>query len=422
MEKQTSELYRLYRLAAQGDADAQYRLGMRYLNGIGTPQNLRLAYIWVGKAADKGHEQAKQDIVHLRTAGIESAAIAAGIPTDATGIPDSQVPAPAGYQPEQVVQTPAVVNQVQPVVQPHQTSSDAVVVHQPEQIQPIVVQQSETIQPVAAPAVDRPLQSPTVRTTSKLAPIFGKPQPAVAKDTGSGFMKKAFGWLVIILIIIAIGWFFKGWFMGGKGKADGSREMAAKAVILTNKDQKDIAKKVFDKYYGDGTYKNGCWSSNGYCMKFKQVYALPTHENDIYTLNVYAYDAVNGAGRIDAYTVEVDAKTPNDFHVVASRSGLMADPGDGKKTWKFARDGKTWSIDSRRDHDSVRDYLRTTYSLVGQEVRYNRELLKSEPLVVENTAEDQNPAPNPDVKKPEDDKKEDKIEALIKQKDGSHHD
>lgn len=390
MEKQTSELYRLYRLAAQGDADAQYRLGMRYLNGIGTPQNLRLAYIWVGKAADKGYEQAKQDIVHLRTAGIESAAIAAGIPTDATGIPDSQVPAPAGYQ--------------------------------PEQIQPIVVQQSETIQPVAAPAVDRPLQSQPVRTTSKPAPIFGKPQPAVAKDTGSGFMKKAFGWLVIILIIIAIGWFFKGWFMGGKGKADGSREMAAKAVILTDKDQKDIAKKVFDKYYGDGTYKNGCWSSNGYCMKFKQVYALPTHENDMYTLNVYAYDAVNGAGRIDAYTVEVDAKTPNDFHVVASRSGLMADPGDGKKTWKFARDGKTWSIDSRRDHDGVREYLRTTYSLVGQEVRYNRELLKSEPLVVENTAEDQNPAPNPDVKKPEDDKKEDKIEALIKQKESSHHD
>ena len=54
MEKQTSELYRLYRLAAQGDADAQYRLGMRYLNGIGTSQNIRLAYIWIGKAADKG--------------------------------------------------------------------------------------------------------------------------------------------------------------------------------------------------------------------------------------------------------------------------------------------------------------------------------------------------------------------------------
>ena len=40
--------------AEQGDADAQYTLGMMYDNGEGVPQSYRQAYIWFSVAAANG--------------------------------------------------------------------------------------------------------------------------------------------------------------------------------------------------------------------------------------------------------------------------------------------------------------------------------------------------------------------------------
>ena len=54
-----AEAARLYRLAAeQGDALAQYNLGVMYGNGQGLPQNYQLAYMWFNLAAGKGIEGA----------------------------------------------------------------------------------------------------------------------------------------------------------------------------------------------------------------------------------------------------------------------------------------------------------------------------------------------------------------------------
>ena len=54
-----AEAARLYRLAAeQGDALAQYNLGVMYGNGQGLPQNYQLAYMWFSLAAAKGVERA----------------------------------------------------------------------------------------------------------------------------------------------------------------------------------------------------------------------------------------------------------------------------------------------------------------------------------------------------------------------------
>ena len=47
------------RLAEQGDADAQYNLGYRYVTGIGVPQDRAEAVRWLRLAADQGHTQAE---------------------------------------------------------------------------------------------------------------------------------------------------------------------------------------------------------------------------------------------------------------------------------------------------------------------------------------------------------------------------
>ncbi|MGN0918359.1 MAG: tetratricopeptide repeat protein, partial [Oxalobacter sp.] len=309
MEKQTLELYRLYRLASQGDADAQYRLGMRYLNGIGTPQDIRLAYIWIGKAADRNHEQAKQDLEHLRTAGIEQAAIAAGIPTDA-GIADSAVPAPAGY-----VQTETELSERFQVSASQLESGHMLSVETEQAIQPVQSVQSThqgNQTPIPAPvpasyAVPIPVQDSTVPASSakKAVPSFRQYGKTSHDDTGATPMKKVFWGVMVLVGIVVAGWFFKGGSFWESGKTVEDKPVNSKAVILTDKDQKLIAQKVFDKHYGEGTYKNGCWmTEENACMKFKQVNAVPVKGSSLYNLYVYAY-STTGPGRIDAYTVEV---------------------------------------------------------------------------------------------------------------------
>ncbi len=46
-------------LANQGNAEAQYQVGMLYLNGQGTNQDAALGHSWLQKAADNGSLEAK---------------------------------------------------------------------------------------------------------------------------------------------------------------------------------------------------------------------------------------------------------------------------------------------------------------------------------------------------------------------------
>jgi TPR repeat protein len=46
-------------LANQGDAEAQFNLGVMFKNGIGVPQNDTEAMGWLRKSADQNHEHAK---------------------------------------------------------------------------------------------------------------------------------------------------------------------------------------------------------------------------------------------------------------------------------------------------------------------------------------------------------------------------
>ncbi len=55
--------------AAQGDAEAQYNLGVMYDEGQGVRQNKRTAKEWFGKACDNGHQTGCDEYRKLNEAG-----------------------------------------------------------------------------------------------------------------------------------------------------------------------------------------------------------------------------------------------------------------------------------------------------------------------------------------------------------------
>jgi TPR repeat protein len=62
--------------AEEGDASAQYRLGLLYEGGVGVPQNYRQAKEWFEKAAKQGHvgAQAELGTLYLQGAGAPQSA------------------------------------------------------------------------------------------------------------------------------------------------------------------------------------------------------------------------------------------------------------------------------------------------------------------------------------------------------------
>lgn len=70
-EKEATE--RIQKAAEQGDADAQFKLGLLYSDGQGVPQDYTKAAEWFGKAAEQGHSEAKNSLEKLE-AGIKKEA------------------------------------------------------------------------------------------------------------------------------------------------------------------------------------------------------------------------------------------------------------------------------------------------------------------------------------------------------------
>ena len=60
VEQDHEEAVKWYRKAAdQGDADAQFNLGVMYYNGEGVPEDDKEAVKWWRKAAEQGHAEAQ---------------------------------------------------------------------------------------------------------------------------------------------------------------------------------------------------------------------------------------------------------------------------------------------------------------------------------------------------------------------------
>lgn len=68
---------RLKKLAADGDAEAQYQLALRYESGNGEPRDGARAVEWYTRAAQQGHVKAMQALAHIYREGLD------GVPADA---------------------------------------------------------------------------------------------------------------------------------------------------------------------------------------------------------------------------------------------------------------------------------------------------------------------------------------------------
>ena len=51
--------------AEQGNAEAQYRLGLSYYNGEGVPKDYAQAAFWWRKAAEQGEDTAQYNLKYL---------------------------------------------------------------------------------------------------------------------------------------------------------------------------------------------------------------------------------------------------------------------------------------------------------------------------------------------------------------------
>ena len=61
------EAVKWYRKSAdQGDADAQFNLGVCYDNGQGVAQSYKEAFKWYCKSADQGNSQAKDSLTRFK--------------------------------------------------------------------------------------------------------------------------------------------------------------------------------------------------------------------------------------------------------------------------------------------------------------------------------------------------------------------
>ena len=58
-----NEMWYCLRTALRGDKEAQYRIGLSYLNGdLGLDRSFRHAEKWLDQAAHQGHIEAKQEL------------------------------------------------------------------------------------------------------------------------------------------------------------------------------------------------------------------------------------------------------------------------------------------------------------------------------------------------------------------------
>jgi len=72
---QSTDLEKLIQQASQGDAEAQYNLGVAYANGQGVPQDYAQAMKWLHLAADQGLEFAQLHLARMYDYGL-------GVPKD----------------------------------------------------------------------------------------------------------------------------------------------------------------------------------------------------------------------------------------------------------------------------------------------------------------------------------------------------
>lgn len=71
-DRDLSKSKKIYeRLAKEGNAEAEFRLALIYLNGFGVPANKILTEIWLKKAISHGHPSARQLLEYIHEIGFD---------------------------------------------------------------------------------------------------------------------------------------------------------------------------------------------------------------------------------------------------------------------------------------------------------------------------------------------------------------
>lgn len=391
----------LYGQAENGDPEAQYQLGLCFLNEMGTVGNTQLAEVWLLKAASAHHAQALRDLRWIHEASLldidllkQRLAEQAGQPVSQ---PESQtvapvpipapvpepepepiplpplpdyllvpeyVPLPRKVYEHQPIQPGAVARGTQYLIEGHpapqegQSTSYITSTTYTEPVPPYVPQEEETVGGVPSGTeymLSLPYGFAPVEDT-----VINHEHPGFLDRIILGFKNQKFhkystwaGGFCAFLIVIGIAHAI-GKFDNLVGAHSSLRDVTN--VIHIHDDSKSqvgvskssvnsMVQDIMDASYGRFDAKLGCWASRSggteYCIKVNRVDAVKTAEGSrVYVLATgrMANESNLADGVIGMFIIE--PQTVN-YTVVAKNPFVTAGTGDEPpENWRFVKLGK----------------------------------------------------------------------------------
>lgn len=387
---QETDFLLLYGQAENGNPEAQYQLGLCFLNGIGIHRNTPLAKVWLLKSASAGHPGAVRDLQWMDEAALLDVVrvnqwLADSVersqpvkpepvkieepplrPLSAHLLVPDYTPFPRiDYQPKSV-QPGGMACGTQYLIDGHPTVPDG---------QPIgYVPEASYTEPVppyqpsvgerhtgGIPAGTEYLLSPSIMDEAIEDTIINHEQPGFLDRLIIGFRNQRFhkvcsilGGLLVFVLVIGIGHCI--------GRFDrligtNSEMKNVTGVIHIHRSKGSLAdvnkesinsmvKDLMDSSYGRFDAKLGCWSSRSggteFCFKVNRVDAVKTKEGSrIYVLATgrMASDSNIADGIIGMFVLE--PQFASNYTTVAKNPFVTAGSGDEPpENWQFVRFGR----------------------------------------------------------------------------------
>lgn len=390
----------LYEQAENGNPEAQYQLGLCFLNGMGTSRNTQLAEVWLLKAASAHHPQAVRDLQWIHEAAlldiellkqrlIEQAQqlvpqpepqkvspepppvpVPEPEPEPLPHLPDyllvpEYVPLPRKVFEPRPIQPGGITSGTQYLIEGHpapqegQSTSYIASTAYTEPVPPYVPQSEETVGGVPsgteymlflpygfAPVEDTVINHENPGFLDHL--ILGFKNQKFHKY--STILGGVFAFIIVIGIAHAIGKFDK--LIGSHSELkdvtsvihmhDGKRA----PVGIAKNDVNDMVKDIMDSSYGRFDSKLGCWASRSggteYCIKVNRVDAVKTSEGSrVYVLATgrMANESNLADGVIGMFILEPQSSF--NYTIVAKNPFVTAGTGDEPpENWRFVKLGK----------------------------------------------------------------------------------
>lgn len=399
----------LYEQAENGSPEAQYQLGLCFLNGIGIRRDARLAEVWLLKSASANHLGAIRDLQWIHEAALldierVSQWLAAPVKqpepvvtepvTEPVQKPEPVLaPLPAYLQVPDYTPFPRIDYQPRPM-QPGGTACGTQYLIEghpavPEG-QPIgYVPEATYTEPVppyvpsvgmenagGIPAGTEYLLSASAVEDEIEDTIIDHEKPGVLDRLIIGFRNQRFhkvcsilGGLIVFVLVVGIGHCI-GRFdrliganseMKNVTKVIHIHQTKNRQVGVGSEDINSMVKDLMDSSYGRFDVKLGCWSSRSggteFCFKVNRVDAVKTKEGDrVYVLATgrMASDSNIADGIIGMFVLE--PQFGSNYTTVAKNPFVTAGSGDEPpENWQFVRLGRddVWGWQGEIENNSL---------------------------------------------------------------------